>query len=218
MEYQQEAVLAQAEGALLSLLAEGFLRPTGELASRLARGEMRSAYSEILAGSEPAERAMELLETAESELSSCTEEEGRLKLEVEYNRLFVGPGVVAAPPYESYFASASERARGRLRGPEEREVARVYRTRGFSVPEEGGELADHVAVELAFLSQLALSEAALWREGKWQDAEQLQEEAASFRSAHIGRWIASFAALVNESARLSFYPALACLAQGAVQE
>lgn len=218
MGFEQEAAFAQAEGVLLSLLSEGFLRPTGRLARRLSAGELRTAFGELLAEDEATEHALGLLEASEAELAFASEEEARLKLEVEYNRLFVGPGLVMAPPYESYFASSSKGARGRLRGPEEREVARIYRAHGFAVPEAGGELADHIAVELAFLSQVALNEAVLWKAGEQQSAEQLQADADAFRAAHLGRWIADFASLVNEGARLSFYPALAYLTQEVVRE
>jgi TorA maturation chaperone TorD len=88
-------------------------------------------------------------------------------LECAFNRLFVGPGKVAAPPYASIYLDSDHR----LMGDATRRVAAIYDAIGLASPSPGSLPDDHLALELdavlAFRVLLARAPspelAALWR-------------------------------------------------------
>lgn len=74
----------------------------------------------------------------------------------EFERLFVGPGPVPCPPYESYWRpDATGPLRGTLMGPCVTDLLALYRALGLQVRRAAAELPDHVAVELEALSVAA---------------------------------------------------------------
>lgn len=71
----------------------------------------------------------------------------------EYERLFVGPGTVSCPPYESYWREdVSVDVRSSLGGPCTVELTNLYKEAGLELPSSSNELADHVAIELEALA------------------------------------------------------------------
>ncbi|WP_353120030.1 molecular chaperone TorD family protein [Nitratidesulfovibrio sp.] len=77
--------------------------------------------------------------------------------EYAFNRLFVGPMAVPAPPY----ASAWLETEPRLMGEAAMDVRNLYHSLGYAVPDEGATPDDHLSFELdAALALLALREAA----------------------------------------------------------
>lgn len=74
----------------------------------------------------------------------------------EFERLFVGPGPVPCPPYESYWRpDAIGTLRGTLMGPCVTDLLALYTALGLQVRRAAAELPDHVAVELEALSVAA---------------------------------------------------------------
>lgn len=91
-----------------------------------------------------------------------------LEVEYDFNRLFVGPAALPAPPYASAYEEEPT-----LMSQRTLEVRNLYRRMGLAVPDQGSVPDDHLAFELdAFLGLLALeaaggpsaSEAATMRE------------------------------------------------------
>lgn len=78
--------------------------------------------------------------------------EGPSGLLAEYERLFVGPGTVPCPPYESYWREdVPIDIRRTLMGPCVGDLVRLYARLGMELGRTP-ELADHVAVELEALA------------------------------------------------------------------
>ncbi|WMW66542.1 molecular chaperone TorD family protein [Nitratidesulfovibrio liaohensis] len=76
--------------------------------------------------------------------------------EYAFNRLFVGPMAVPAPPY----ASAWLETEPRLMGESTMDVRGLYHALGYAVPDEGATPDDHLSFELdAALALLALRDA-----------------------------------------------------------
>ncbi len=215
MDYHQLAGQARAESVLLGLLSKSLFRPTsafaGEIRSGLFLGDLRGLFSDEVV---PAVGdALHLLEDFTGSVADKSPEDVRLMLEVDYNRLFVGPGALLAPPYESFYESSAQEGvdRGTLRGPAERAVLAEYRAHDLTMPEEFIELPDHIAVELEYLSFLASREASAWDEGDGEEALRLQADSDGFRSAHLGTWAGEFSENVVRSARTAFYKAIGLL-------
>ncbi len=83
----------------------------------------------------------------------------RLELVDEYERLFVGPGQVPCPPYESFWREdVPIDVRRSLMGPCVADLHRCYRELGLVLSREVGELPDHIGVELEALAYAMSSE------------------------------------------------------------
>ena len=117
-------------------------------------------------------------------------------LHSEYTRLFVGPGKLPAPPWEGYWRSVEHRLFTR----ETLEVRQCYRACGFASKGYPRVADDHLAIELDFLSALALR---AFDGFQTQDAEAARAALAASRSfldAHLGRWLADFAQALGPAA------------------
>jgi TorA maturation chaperone TorD len=113
-------------------------------------------------------------------------------LECEFNRLFVGPGKVAAAPYASVYLDSDHR----LMGDATRRAAAIYDALGLSSPLPGSLPDDHLALELdavlAFRALLArepsVELAALWH---------------YFLHDHLALWLPKFTAAVRDAEPVS---------------
>jgi TorA maturation chaperone TorD len=107
-------------------------------------------------------------------------------IECDFNRLFVGPGKVAAPPYASVYLDSDHR----LMGDATRRAAAIYDAIGLASPLPGSLPDDHLALELdavlAFRALLACKPSAeleiLWR---------------YFLHDHLALWVPRFVAAVR---------------------
>ncbi|MEA3339065.1 MAG: molecular chaperone TorD family protein [Chloroflexota bacterium] len=122
-------------------------------------------------------------------------------LEIEYNRLFVGPGRPQVPPYESVYRDA----RGLVMGPAARDVERQYTTAGLGLAPNHHDLPDHVATELGFMAYLTLQEA----EAQDEDATIWLDRERAFLRDHLAVWLPRFCQRVRETSQHPFYSALA---------
>lgn len=122
-------------------------------------------------------------------------------LEIEYNRLFVGPGRPQAPPYESVYRDP----RGLVMGPAARAVERRYAEAGLALEPGYHDLPDHVATELGFMAYLATQEAEAQDEDTlaWLDRER------TFLRDHLTVWLPRFCQRVRKASQHPFYAALA---------
>lgn len=217
MDCQGMATQARAESVLLGLWAKSFYRPTTELARELRDGVFVADVRNLLSGCEDAtiDSAIGILDAFAESLKEKDLDAARLELEVDYNRLFVGPSALLAPPYESFYVSArlEEGERGTVRGAPEREVNAEYAAHGLAMPTEFVEFPDHIAVELEYLSLLAKHEAEAWESGDEEAALALQDDQESFRTEHLGTWIEPFVRNVAGGAKTAFYPVAAVLVQ-----
>jgi TorA maturation chaperone TorD len=135
-------------------------------------------------------------------------------LEAEYARLFVGPGAVVAPPWESVHFS-EERL---LFQRETFEVRAWYSRFGLEVPNLHAEPDDHIGLELSFVAHLATLGL---RAIQAHDGDRLREALDAqrrFLAEHLGRWGPGWCARVEETSGSDFYRGLALLARGTLSE
>lgn len=129
-------------------------------------------------------------------------------LNVEYTRLFEGPGAAPAPPYASFHLNA-----GRLMGPETLAVrgayldSRVAHVRSGAIPD------DHIAVELAFMELLSEDANAALRREDAPGCQRSLEAQASFVRAHLLPWVPRFCRCVADAAPGGFFEGLAKVTQ-----
>lgn len=117
----------------------------------------------------------------------------------EYERLFVGPGQVPCPPYESFWRDdVPIDLWHSLMGPCTAGLRRLYRELGIDLDPAAGELPDHVAVELEALAY------ALSRPGSGSMAGALVTD-------HLGQWLPRLCSAVASEAGHPFYAGLAAV-------
>ncbi len=117
----------------------------------------------------------------------------------EYERLFVGPGQVPCPPYESFWREdVPVDIRRTLMGPCTADLKRMYLDLGLQVSSRSGELPDHIAIELEAMAY------ALSFDETEPVARQIFEE-------HLVQWLPRLCRAVAHEAEQSFYRNLAVL-------
>ncbi len=102
MSMEKNAAYARADAALTALASRCLLQPTMELAQEVQSGMLASRFGGILAEHPGADvqDALAALHAFQEETQGKRENDARLMLETDYNRLFVGPGKLLAVPYD----------------------------------------------------------------------------------------------------------------------
>ncbi len=127
--------------AALDLLAHWWSRPEAhEVATWAAAGDIEAEVRRLMPGG----RAAPLVASRHWELTGLLD---------EHERLFVGPGPVPCPPYESFWREdVPIDIRRSLMGPCTAELRQLYGTLGLEMASASPEMPDHVAVELEALA------------------------------------------------------------------
>jgi TorA maturation chaperone TorD len=208
------ATAAERRGLAWRRLAEAFYGPdqafTGALLAGRIEADLRLATSWLDSDRElfdPSLDALHRFVEAQAEAPSSTLHR---VLEVEHARLFVGPGEVPAPPYESVWCDVDpDSGRHVFGGPSTASVAAAYREHGL-VPEPGHhDLPDHVATEMELCCYLCEQEAKAWRSDEPRRAKTLRAAEQGFVTAHLARFAPELCAAVRTAAPESCYAAFA---------
>lgn len=109
------------------------------------------------------------------------------ELDGDYHKLFIGPGPLLAPPWESVYRS-KERL---VFGEQTLAVRECYQSFGLASKQQNKEPDDHIALELEFMA---------WLCNQSETAAQQQ-----FLNNHILKWVPLFCSDVAKGADTSFY-------------
>lgn len=121
------------------------------------------------------------------------------ELEVEYCRLFVGPGHVEVPPYESVYREHDiKMQKGLVMGPAAVEVNKLYQQAGLQLAQGFHDMPDHIAAETWFLAYLEAS-------AQNEQEQDFFEQKRQFINEHLGQWAAAFAEAVIKVTRHPWY-------------
>ena len=200
----------RARSQLYAALAQCFCKP--EMASGSENGPDSLAHTLQQAAVAFDEQslgqiAVELVDTLEIPKGEQQAEQALLDLEIEYNRLFVGPGHPQNPPYESVQRHPRGFKQSGVIEAIVQDVARQYAQAGLGMAADYHDLPDHVATELGFMAYLALQEA----EADNGEREMWVERERAFLRDHLSTWLPRFCRQVWETSRHPFYAALAQL-------
>lgn len=121
----------------------------------------------------------------------------------DYERLFVGPDHLPAPPWESVYRTEEHL----LCGAPCLEVRAAYRAAGLEVTGGHAVPDDHISFELAFMSVLCSRAAEALERG--EDPEPWLSQRSAFLREHLLTWAPAFAADVQRHAATDYYRALA---------
>lgn len=165
--------------ALFRLLQAAYAAPvTPEVATALA--ELAAAYHQLV--------ARDLPPLAPPEPDAVA----------EFHRLFVGPGPLVAPPYESVYRSPEPL----LMQEETLAVRAFYRSHGLALRAGRREPDDHLAIELEFYARLQ-------EEGQVEDQYRFWDQ-------HLRRWVPDFCGRLAAGSRSPFYRSLAAITREAI--
>jgi len=120
------------------------------------------------------------------------------RLNVEYTRLFEGPGFLPASPYASYYLND-----GRLMGPETVAVRRTYLERGVASQQRVPD--DHIALELAFVAYLSDEIAEARDKGDDGRCKELRDAQEDFLRNHLLPWGPVFCSKVMAATPNEFF-------------
>lgn len=125
----------------------------------------------------------------------------------DYGRLFLGPGHIVAPPYESVYRDP----KGWVMGEWAIEVRNIYEASGLAIADSFKELPDHIAAELAFMAYLCDQERYACDSGDLATAQSALETQADFLDKHLSRWVPQFCDKIVANASTPLYRSLARL-------
>ncbi|HYW01486.1 MAG TPA: molecular chaperone TorD family protein [Candidatus Acidoferrum sp.] len=130
----------------------------------------------------------------------------------EYLRLFVGPGHVKCPPYESiYRQDRPLLEKGLVMGPSTADVRRRYAEADLVLAKNFNDLPDHIAVEMEFMHFLCAEELRALEEGNPQESAKRREMQEEFLKEHLEPWVDRFAECILRSTSSSFHKSAANL-------
>ena len=129
------------------------------------------------------------------------------QVKAEYNRFFIGPGDLTAPPWESIYLGNE----GALFQKTTLEVRQAYRAFGLQ-PESFRRVPDDsLALELAFLSALAERALQAFRHGDEAEMRRNLEGSKDFLDRHLLRWIPMYLERMAQSPSDLLYPQLSLI-------
>lgn len=164
-------------------------------------------------GQKDVQQGMALLQAWNQENKNGLSVEAFDAIRDDYTPLFIGPGKVKAPPWESIYFT-KERT---LFQEETLFVREWYRRYGLESVKLYHEPDDHIGLELAFISHLAGLAVRAYEEDDPKFAELLEAQ-KTFLSEHTLKWVAGWTSLVLEHARTDFFKGVAMVVRGVMKE
>lgn len=205
---EQSTVLTWLQGRhwIYSLLATVYYQgPTEELLANFPKEEALQEFARRLGNSLVQEGVTELYR----EWNARREERDYPgDLWADYNRLFVGPGKLLAPPWESVYRS-KERL---VFGESTLQVRSFYQRYGVEVKNRNKEPDDHVGLEMEFMAYLCQEALEKIRAGA--DAFPYIQASQQFLEEHLGQWVPEFCGDVEEGAKTGFFRGVAKFTRG----
>jgi TorA maturation chaperone TorD len=132
----------------------------------------------------------------------------------DYTRLFIGPGSVLAPPWESVFVE-----KGRMIFQKATlDVRDWYRRHGLQSVKLYQEPDDHIGLELRFLAHLAGEGLSALEQGDDVAFEAANDAQRRFLSGHVLNWAPVWCDQVMVYTRTDFYRGVALSVKGLLQE
>ena len=130
------------------------------------------------------------------------------ELQEDYNHLFIGPGHLEAPPWESVYRSKEHL----LFGEETLAVREFYRSCGLESKKKNLEPDDHLGLEMEFMAWLCREAATRVQGGR--DSGEILKGQRQFLQEHLEQWVPALTADIQRAARMDFFRGLARLTRG----
>ena len=159
---------------------------------------------------EDVQKGMKLLSAWNAQHSSGLSQEDFEDVRDDYTRLFVGPGKVLAPLWESMYFT-KERT---IFQEETLKVREWYRRFGLESVKLHSEPDDHLGLELAFIAHLAGQAQVALEQGDKARFQQFIQAQREFMTDHTLKWTGGWVALVLEHSRTDFFKGVSLVIRG----
>lgn len=195
-----------------SFLFRGFLEePTKDFLEKLKNEDFLS-YFPYINENDDIKNGVRFVESYINESSSI--EKLTDELAGDYAGLFLGPGKVIAPPWESVYVSGG----GLIFREETFEVRKRYAKHGLLPEKLNKEPDDHVGLELQFMYLLSSKTIDAIDSGDYKKARELFHDQKEFLEEHLLKWSPRFSDDIYHNAETSFYQGIAKVLKGFVTE
>ncbi|MFQ5750366.1 MAG: molecular chaperone TorD family protein, partial [bacterium] len=128
-------------------------------------------------------------------------------LEIEYNRLFVGPYSPKAPPYESKYTNPSQQMLNSCRVC----LLEDYGQENLNLKQDFYDLPDHIVVELEFMALLCEKELHARINHNTEKALKYLLKQYDFLVNHLSKWCSEFSKEIASKSKSILYHSLAVL-------
>lgn len=164
------------------------------------------------AGEVETQTGLALLNKWMNEQQGAVSEAALLSLKTDYLALFIGPGRMHAPVWESVYFSIEHLVF------QERtlEVRKWYHYFGLEAEHKNSEPDDHIGLELGFVSHLAALALQASQENDAARFGQIMSAQREFLADHLLRWGPEFARLVIENAKTDYFRGIGHLTLGSL--
>lgn len=178
--------------------------PSGELVEAITSRETLEVVAEYAEDDDTMRGFCAFLEGVASEVaSSPSGTQGFAdKVRGEYTRLFIGPGMPEAMPWETLYLTnepsyCSENTVA---------VRRIIKSHGFKLVREGHVADDHISIMMALMAKRSRRATKALREGSAERLSALLRGQQTFVREHMASWIPSCAKRVRASKTATLYP------------
>lgn len=131
-------------------------------------------------------------------------------LKRDYARLFLGPGKLLAPPWESVYRSP----KGLIFEQQTLQVRQIFQRAGMPIPNLGTEPDDHIGLELRFVAYLCAQGLYALEMNQPDNFDAILETLCQFFALHLSQWADQCFDQIAEHAETRFYRGVAQLASG----
>lgn len=195
-----ENMVLAARAVLYGLLQRVFSETPDDLLHEQERSEITGKALEVyrnLALQSNAYKNADPLSPITKPEPQAVDSPAQPSLEGEYNRLFVGVGKPAVSVWESVYLTGNSS----LFQASTLQVRRCYERFGLQSRDRPRVADDHLAIELAFLRELAIQ--TMRAEGA--ERKQILQAQRDFIIEHLAKWIHAFAGNVAETDKTGYY-------------
>ncbi len=130
------------------------------------------------------------------------------QLNADYQRLFVGPSHLLAPPWESVYLTDEGLTFDRIT----LDVREFYRSHDLEFILINKKPDDHFGVELEFMANLINRQIQHLENKQFEEASFLMQEQETFLRLHLTKWTPHFADSILKGAQTDYYQGLALVA------
>ncbi len=153
--------------------------------------------------------ALKTLKTWTNDQNNADFKDVLSSLNRDYTQLFIGPGHLPAPPWESVYRTQEKLTFGE----HTLAVREWYKRHGLEFVNKNAEPDDHFGLELEFMASLIIEQRKALEEGELPKVSELAKEQLAFLEEHLIQWSKDFTHDVMANAQTNYYQGVAQLAQ-----
>jgi len=206
MNFKEDSIFQEVREVIYNFLSTSFLHtPTPSHIKTIIQQNLFEEFPLALA-SQDFVLALDLLSSWAIENENTDPAELCKELIVDYNALFVGPGHLLAPPWESVYLTEEKLTFG----PPTMEVRAFYLRHGLEYYKKNTEPDDHFGLEMEFMAKLISKQRQTQSK---KEKEYLHNEQIAFLEEHVLKWLNDFTNDVYQNSQTKYFKGLALLAR-----